>query len=139
MNKRIKELRKTLGLTQLEFANKIGVKRNTVATYEMGRSVPSDSALSLICKTFDVNEIWLRTGQGDIFNPVPETSVDELVKEYGLDELDRRIILGYLRLSESDRVEVRRYVQGLLDVVTGSGKLQAEDIDKNIDSDGGGF
>ena len=139
MNKRIKELRKTLGLTQLEFANKIGVKRNTVATYEMGRSVPSDSALSLICKTFDVNEIWLRTGQGDIFNPVPETSVDELVKEYGLDELDRRIILGYLRLSESDRVEVRRYVQGLLDVVTGSGKLQAEDSDKNTDSDGGGF
>ena len=139
MNKRIKELRKTLGLTQLEFANKIGVKRNTVATYEMGRSVPSDSALSLICKTFDVNEIWLRTGQGDIFNPVPETSVDELVKEYGLDELDRRIILGYLRLSESDRVEVRRYVQGLLDVVTGSGKLQAEDIDKNTDSDGGDF
>ena len=62
---------------------------------------------------------------------------DELVKEYGLDELDRRIILGYLRLSESDRVEVRRYVQGLLDVVTGAGKLQAEDIDKNTDSDGG--
>ena len=139
MNKRIKELRKALGLTQLEFANKIGVKRNTVATYEIGRSVPSDSALSLICKTFDVNEIWLRTGQGDIFNPVPETLVDELVKEYGLDELDRRIILGYLRLSESDRVEVRRYVQGLLDVVTGSGKLQAEDIDVNTDSDGGGF
>lgn len=67
MNERIKELRKTLGFTQQEFADKIGVKRNTVATYEMGRSVPSDSAISLICREFNVREAWLRTGEGEMF------------------------------------------------------------------------
>ena len=70
MNERIKKLRKSLGLTQQEFSDRIKVKRNTVATYEMGRSMPSDAAISLICREFNVNETWLRTGEGDMFRPV---------------------------------------------------------------------
>ena len=65
MNERLIKLRKTLDLTQQDFANRIGVKRNTVATYEMGRSSPSDSAVSLICREFNVNENWLRNGGTD--------------------------------------------------------------------------
>ncbi len=67
MHERIKELRNTLHLTQQQFADKLSIKRNTVATYEMGRSKPLDSAISLICNVFDVNEQWLRTGEGDMF------------------------------------------------------------------------
>lgn len=67
MNHRIKELRRALNLTQQAFADRIKVKRNTVATYEMGRSGISDAAISLICKEFNVNEVWLRTGEGDMF------------------------------------------------------------------------
>ena len=67
MNERIKKIRKEVGLTQQEFAEAIKVKRNTVATYEMGRSIPSDAAISLICREFDVNEEWLRTGEGEMF------------------------------------------------------------------------
>lgn len=67
MHNRIKEIRTKLGLTQQEFADAIKVKRNTVATYEMGRSVPSDAAIALICKEFSVNERWLRTGEGEPF------------------------------------------------------------------------
>lgn len=69
MHERIKALRHALGLTQQEFADAVGVKRNTVATYEMGRSVPSDSGISLICKEFGVNEDWLRAGVGEMFRP----------------------------------------------------------------------
>lgn len=65
MNERLKKLRKALDLTQQDFAGRIGVKRNTVATYEMGRSSPSDSAVSLICREFNVNEDWLRNGGSD--------------------------------------------------------------------------
>lgn len=67
MNERIRKLRKALDLAQAEFAGRIGVKRNTVATYEMGRSVPSDAAVNLICREFNVNEAWLRTGSGEMF------------------------------------------------------------------------
>lgn len=69
MNERIKELRKTLGLTQQEFSEKIGVKRNTVAQYEMGRNQPIDTVITLICKEYSVNETWLRTGEGPMFKP----------------------------------------------------------------------
>lgn len=67
MNKRIRELRKLLGYTQQRFADAIGVKQNTVAQYEMGRNQPIDSVINLICREFNVNETWLRTGEGEMF------------------------------------------------------------------------
>lgn len=71
MNERIKKLRKHLDLTQSRFAEKIGVKQNTVAQYEMGRNVPIDSVISLICREFNVNEEWLRNGTGEMFIEQP--------------------------------------------------------------------
>lgn len=67
MGERIKQLRKVLGLTQKEFGDRIGVKPNTIGTYEIGRNEPIDAVISLICLKFDVNEYWLRTGEGDMF------------------------------------------------------------------------
>lgn len=69
MEERLKELRKTLNLTQQEFADKIGVKRNTIAQYESGRNAPIDAVITLICRTYSVNETWLRTGEGEMFQP----------------------------------------------------------------------
>lgn len=66
-NERIKKLRKTLDLTQQEFADRLNIKRNTVATYETGKSNPSDAAVTLICREFKVREAWLRTGEGEMF------------------------------------------------------------------------
>lgn len=67
MKDRIKKIRKELDLTQQKFADRIGVKQNTVAQYEMGRNIPIDSVISLICREFNINEDWLRTGQGEMF------------------------------------------------------------------------
>ena len=69
MDERIKELRKALGLTQQKFADAMGVKQNTIAQYESGRNAPIDAVITLICRTYDVNETWLRTGQGEMFQP----------------------------------------------------------------------
>ena len=78
MNERIKKLRKALDLTQREFGERIGVKPNTIATYEIGRNEPIDAVVSLICREFNVNETWLRTGEGDMF--APKTDEDELTR-----------------------------------------------------------
>lgn len=67
MKNRIKLLRKELGLTQEKFAERLSMKRNTIANYEIGRNEPIDAVISLICKEYNVNEEWLRTGEGDIF------------------------------------------------------------------------
>ncbi|MCE2603972.1 helix-turn-helix domain-containing protein, partial [Pseudomonas aeruginosa] len=65
-------LRKELGLTQEKFADRLSMKRNTIANYEIGRNEPIDAVVSLICKEFNVSEEWLRTGTGEMFKPLPE-------------------------------------------------------------------
>lgn len=66
MDKRIKEIRSSHGLNQEEFAQKIKRKQSTIAGYEIGKKVPEAAILS-ICKAFpDVNENWLRTGDGQM-------------------------------------------------------------------------
>ena len=72
MNERIKDLRKSLGLTQLEFGEQVGVKANTIGNYEIGLRTPSDAVIRAICREFNVNEDWLRTGDGEMFNPQDE-------------------------------------------------------------------
>lgn len=76
MYERIKELRKHLNLTQQRFADAIGLKRNSVAQIESGDRSPSNSVINNICKTFDVNEVWLRTGEGEMF--LPRSRHDEI-------------------------------------------------------------
>ena len=64
MNSRIRKVRRELELTQTEFAGKIGTTANVLTNYETGRRNPSSSVINNICKTFNVNEEWLRTGEG---------------------------------------------------------------------------
>lgn len=67
MKERLKQLRKTLDLTQQEFANKLGSTRDNIGGYETGRRNPSAAVISLICTKFNVDETWLKTGEGNMF------------------------------------------------------------------------
>lgn len=106
-----------MDLTQQEFADRIKVKRNTVATYELGRSEPSDAAISLICKEFNVNERWLRTGEGEIF--LQMTRDEEIAAFIGgalakeTDSFKKRFISMLARLKESDWEVLERMVAGI--------------------------
>ena len=64
---RIKEVRKALGKTQQDFADTIGLKRNTIAGYEVGDVTPSPRTIVAICDKFSVNQYWLETGEGEMF------------------------------------------------------------------------
>ena len=103
MNERLKELRKALNLTQQAFADAIGVKRNTVATYEIGRNEPIDAVIKLICDRFRVNEIWLRTGEGEMFIELSEDDeLQQLIDESMRDEsgeFKRRLAAAILKLT----------------------------------------
>ena len=67
MNKRIRELRKVLNLSQREFANKIGLKQNAISYMEKSGSTVTEQNIKNICSQFSVNENWLRTGFGKMF------------------------------------------------------------------------
>ena len=70
MKARIKEIRKTTGLSQAAFGEAVGVSFSAEQKWELGISVPSDAAVMNICRKFNVNEAWLRTGEGEMKAPV---------------------------------------------------------------------
>lgn len=89
MKIRIKKIRKELDLTQQEFADRIGIARGNVAAYEVGKNAPSDAVISLICREFNVNEVWLRDGNGSMFLPTDRnTDIAKLTKQLLNEESD---------------------------------------------------
>ena len=76
INQRIKKLRKVLDLTQQAFADRLGISRGNIATYETREGSPGNSVIALICREFGVNEAWLRTGDGEMF--IKRTANDEI-------------------------------------------------------------
>lgn len=106
MNERLKKLRKTLDLTQQEFANKIGIARGNIGAYEVGKNAPSDAVISLMCKQFNVDENWLRTGEGEMF--IKQTRDEQIASFIGTiqsnedDSFKKRFVSMLSALDESD-------------------------------------
>ena len=114
MKDRIKKLRKQyLDMTQAKFAERIGVKQNTVAQYEMGRNIPTDTVINLICREFNVNEAWLRTGTGEMFNPSPSSAMDVLAAEYHLDQNAYVVVEKFLNLKPEYQKGVIEYFKAI--------------------------
>ena len=106
MNERIKKIRKALDLTQQKFADQLGVKRNTVGQWECGINAVTDQVINSICREFNVNETWLRTGEGEMFI---ELSRDEQIAEFvgrtlstESESFKKRFIAMLAKLDESD-------------------------------------
>lgn len=68
MNERILLLRKALKLTQKELASRIGVKHGIISAIELNKALVTERTIISLCATFNVNEAWLRYGQGEMFN-----------------------------------------------------------------------
>lgn len=103
MKDRIRKIRRELDLTQQEFADRLGIKRGTIANYELGRNEPVDSVVSLICREFGVNEEWLRNGTGDMFSQNSEDELRALTEKYNLSAADRILIEKYIGLKADTR------------------------------------
>lgn len=102
MKERLKKLRKALDLTQQEFADRIGISRGNIATYETRDGSPGNSVINLICREFNVSEDWLRYGTGEMFikrtrNDELTTFVNELLSEETPD-FRRRLVTALARL-----------------------------------------
>ncbi|MCQ2369228.1 MAG: helix-turn-helix domain-containing protein [Paludibacteraceae bacterium] len=79
MHERIKELRRLLGESQDSFASKLNISRNFIWMIEKGEREPSDRTILDICRVFNVNEQWIRTGAGEVFKPKDrETEIAEI-------------------------------------------------------------
>lgn len=118
MNDRLKKLRKALGLTQAEFSDKIGIKRNSYANYEIGRNNPIDAVIHSICREYRVSETWLRTGEGEMFLPFEdEDRLIQWVREVFTDEsalFQRRFALMMAELTPGQWEAVKKMAYNLV-------------------------
>ena len=71
MHDRLKTIRKTLRLNQKSFAEQIGLNQNSLSMIEKNRTPVTEKNIKLVCATFNVNEQWLRTGNGEMFCASP--------------------------------------------------------------------
>ncbi len=106
-------LRKTLGFNQKEMGDKIKLSQTHISSLENGARDATDRIISDICREFNVNEQWLRTGEGEIFIQPETFSLDEYAQKSQLSELELDIIKSYMDLNKDVRQAILKTAQQL--------------------------
>lgn len=127
INQRIREIRKELHMNQRDFGKRIGLKHGAISKMEQDGSTVIDQNIHLICSTFHISEVWLRTGVGDMRQKMRDSLVQEIAKRYELDDVFVRAMTSFLLLNEEKR-----------DAVFQAAKQVAEIIHAAIDEAGEG-
>lgn len=116
INERLRVLRESLGITQTALGKKINRAPSTMSDYEKGKVIPERTILD-ICSAFNVNEAWLRTGDGEMFRK--ESNMDvELAHQVGRliksdDDFTKRLVLEYLKLPPELKTAFEEFVDKL--------------------------
>lgn len=103
---RIKEIRKYLDLTMEKFGERLGVGKTAISKLENNERNLTDQMSISICREFNVDENWLRTGEGDMFEPMSRgETIAQFAGELMKDEDDsfrRRLIEALAQLDEKE-------------------------------------
>lgn len=110
VNDRLRDLRKALGLNQVEFGERIGIGGTAISKIEKGDRGLTEALLRSICREFNVNEEWLRYGTGQMFSQKNTDLIDQLSNKYDLGLYGRQLLETYLELSDADKRAVERFV-----------------------------
>lgn len=106
VNARVKKLRKALNLSQTEFGKKLGVSKDVIANIELERVEIKELTINLICRTYNVNPLWLAEGEGDIFIETSESIIEDLASEYNLTDTEKKIVSNFIKLPPEERKTV---------------------------------
>lgn len=115
MKDRIREVREHFGLSMEKFGSRIGIGKASISLLENGKNNPSVQTITLICREFGVNEQWLRTGEGEMFEQTRASVLDRLSTEYDLSREQRSVIEAFLDLDPQERDVILKYVHNVFD------------------------
>lgn len=115
MKDRIREVREYFGLSMEKFGSRIGIGKASISLLESGKNNPSVQTITLICREFGVNEQWLRTGEGEMFEQTRASVLDRLSTEYDLSREQRSVIEAFLDLDPQERDVILKYVHNVFD------------------------
>ena len=116
MNQRLKIIRKLKKMNQEEFGKKIGVTKTAVSKMELGTYNITDSMIKLICKEFNINEDWLRHGDGEMESellPTSETATyvsSLLIKDNPFNDLIKALMSAYDKLDPKSQAIINESI-----------------------------
>lgn len=118
MGERFKQLRKKLGLSQIEFAKRLGLTRGAISNIEAGKVQPKPLLIDLICSTFRANKEWLVSGTGQM---LAERSRDEQIMDFVSSAMagerpnfKRRLLSVLAQLNEDQWEMLEKYLLGMV-------------------------
>lgn len=111
---RVNQIRKTLDLTLEKFGEKLGVQKSSISKIEKDRVALSDQMAKSICREYNVNYDYLVYGEGEMFDDLPQTIVDELCAQYDLNDFDKALVEMYVSLPAGNRERIKEYMKQLV-------------------------
>lgn len=113
-NQRLKQLRLALHLSQENLGTALGITRSGVSSIESGSRKLSEKHIKLLLAAYpNINENWLRTGEGNMFQDNDKSILGELTTKFHLDNLDIKILEAYLKLSSQQRAVIKHFIAGI--------------------------
>ena len=111
-NERVKEVRKTLGLTLEKFGERIGVTRGSMSNIENGNRNLTEQMTKSICREFSVDYMWLTTGEGEMFIDTDDDFIERIDRIMaGEDEARKNLFKFMLELSDEDIAALDRLMK----------------------------
>lgn len=117
-NRRIKEVRKAVGLTLEKFGERVGMKSNSLSQVENGINSVSSQLRMAVCREFHVREEWLRTGEGEMFE---ERTPDQAIVDFAADLVNveddafkKRLIGAFARMDDKTWAEFKSWAEAFL-------------------------
>lgn len=110
----VKEIRKTLDLTMEKFGEKLGVGKTAISNIESGNRNLTEQMSKAICREYNVNYDYLMYGEGEMFDDLPQTIVDELCAQYDLNDFDKALVEMYVSLPAGSRERIKEYMKQLV-------------------------
>ena len=132
INQRIRELRKSMSLTQTDFGQRIGLKHGAVSKMEQDGNTITDQNVRLICDTFHVREHWLRTGEGPKEAEDGSVWLKKLADEYRLTGEHAGLIDAWLKLKPEQR---QSFIDAAKALIAGAEAARKEDAPTHVDID----
>lgn len=130
LGERVRYIRDDLDLSRSAFGESLGVSGDSINNIERDRNKGnSDSLLRLICCTYKVSYQWLTEEIGEPYVRVPSVIVDAAVEKYHLDDLDKKIIEEYMKLSPESRNVFKNYIASVFqEAESSSGPIDWSDV-----------
>ena len=119
MNERLKEIRKALSLSQEAFGKKLGITGAGVSKIESGDRNLTEQMILAVCREFNINEDWLRNGNGDMFLDFSEDEFAKAAATFSNDSFVRSLIIEYWKLDDDSKKLFRDFIHKLSDNIKG--------------------